>query len=258
MNRYTSIAEYYDAENERLEMLRRDVPFFLKHVPKRRRLNVLEFAGGTARAAIPIAQAGYRVVGVERDPAMLTIGKRKRDAVGLKDRDLKLIRCDVLKMKLGRRFDRVCIFFNTLLAFTTLDQQDRLLANVRRHLKPAGRFWLDIFHPDHGMLAERHSREIESHAFYVPELDRTVVMNADVRRDMSRQWMLVTFNYQWFDHRGRERRQQASFEMTAVFPRELRLLLERNGFAIDKLYGNYDGSALGPDSPRMIASCRLA
>jgi SAM-dependent methyltransferase len=258
MNRYTSIAEYYDAENERLELLRRDVPFFLKHVPKRKRLSVLELACGTARAAIPIAQARHAVVGVERDPAMLAIGKRKRDAVGLTDRDLELIRGDVLTMKLGRKFDRVCIFFNTMLAFTTLDQQDRLLRSVRRHLKPAGRFWLDIFHPDHGMLAERHSREIESHAFYVPELDRTVAMNADVRRDMSRQWMLVTFNYRWFDNRGRDRHQRAAFEMTAIFPRELQLLLERNGFLIAKLYGNYDGSALGPDSPRMIASCRLA
>src|SRR6185312_8747329 len=155
------------------------------------------------------------------------------------------------------RFDRVCIFFNTLLAFTTLELQDRLLQNVRRHLKPAGRFWLDVFHPDHGMLAERHSREIESHVFHVPELDRTVGMSADVRRDMSRQWMLVSFNYLWFDDRGREHKQRASFEMTAIFPRELRLLLERNGLLIDRLYGNYDGSALGPDSPRMIASCRL-
>src|SRR6185437_5634640 len=237
-------------------MLRLDVPLFLKHIPKRRRMNVLELACGTARAAIPIAQAGHNVVGVERDPAMLAIARRKRDSVCLSENELKLIRGDVLNINIGRTFDRVCIFFNTLLAFTTLKQQDRLLANVRRHLKPSGRFWLDIFHPDHGMLAERHSRNLESHVFYVPELDRTVAMSADVRRDMSRQWMLVTFDYSWFDHRGRKRRQRAEFEMTAIFPRELQLLLERNGFVIDKLYGNYDGSALGIDSPRMIASCR--
>ena len=42
-------------------------------------------------------------------------------------------------------FDRVCIFFNTLLAFVTLEQLDRVLQNARLHLKPNGRFWLDIF-----------------------------------------------------------------------------------------------------------------
>src|SRR6185312_16837035 len=105
------------------EMLRRDVPFFLKQLPKRRKLSVLELASGTARAAIPIAQAGYHVVGVERDPAMLAIGKRKRDSVGLTNRQLQLLRGDALNINLGQRFDRVCIFFNTLLAFTTLELQ---------------------------------------------------------------------------------------------------------------------------------------
>ena len=93
-------------------------------------MSILELATGTARAAIPIAQAGHTVVGIERDPAMLAIAKRKRDAVGLTDRQLNLIRGDVLTAKLGRKFDRVCIFFNTLLAFTTLQQQDKRLQNV--------------------------------------------------------------------------------------------------------------------------------
>jgi ubiquinone/menaquinone biosynthesis C-methylase UbiE len=257
MNRYTSIAEYYDAENERLGMLQRDVPFFLKQIPARRKLSILELAAGTARAAIPIAQAGHQVVGVERDSKMLAIAKRKQDAVGLTDRQLNLIRGDVLTMNLRRKFDRVAIFFNTLLAFTTLDQQDRLLQNVRRHLKRNGRFWVDIFHPDHSMLAERHSKKLESSSFYVPALDRTVAMSVDVRRDMSRQWMDIVFNYKWFDSRGREHRQRARFEMTAIFPRELQLLLEGNGFKIDKLYGDYDGKPLTASSPRMIASCRI-
>ena len=43
--------------------------------------------------------------------------------------------------------------------------------------------------------------------------------------------------------------------MTYVFPRELQLLLERNGLQIERLFGNYDGSPVGIDSPRMIARC---
>jgi hypothetical protein len=108
------------------------------------------------------------------------------------------------------------------------------------------------------MLAESHSRRLDPYTFYVPALDRTVSMDVDVLRDMSRQWMKVTFNYKWFDARGREHRERASFDMTPIFPRELQILLERNGFKIDKLYGNYDGKPLKQDSPRMIASCRLA
>ena len=36
-------------------------------------------------------------------------------------------------------------------------------------------------------------------------------------------------------------------------PISLRLLLERNGFELKHLYGDYDGSELSADSPRMIS-----
>src|SRR5688572_20358017 len=95
MKSYRAIAEYYDPENERLAWLQRDVPFFLKQLPKKRQ-SVLELACGTARAVIPIAQAGHRVVGVDYAEDMLDIARRKRDGVGLRDRDLKLIEADAL------------------------------------------------------------------------------------------------------------------------------------------------------------------
>jgi SAM-dependent methyltransferase len=258
MNRYESIAEYYDPENDRHEMLRRDVPFFLRQLPKRRRLLILELCAGTARAAIPIAQAGHEVVGVERDPAMLAIARRKRDVVGLTERELKLIRGDVLTMNLRRRFDRIAIFFNTFLAFPTLEQQDRLLQKVRRHLKSSGRFWIDIFQPDPALLVERHSKDLEVVGFHVPQLGRTVVGSTEVRRDISRQHMLVTDHYTWFDSVGHEHRERRSFEMTFIFPRELQILLERNGFKIEQLFGGHDGKPLRAGSPRLIASCRIA
>src|SRR5690349_2073854 len=118
-------------------MLRHDVPFFLGQLPKRRQ-DVLELAVGTGRAAIPIAQAGHRVVGVDYVQDMLDIARRKRDSVGLGDRQLKLVRQDALRLKLNEKFDWILILFNTLLAFTTLEELDQLLQNVRRHLKPRG------------------------------------------------------------------------------------------------------------------------
>ena len=84
MKRYRAIAEYYDAENADEPMLQQDVPFFLGQLPRRRQ-QVLELAVGTGRAAVPIAQAGHRVVGVDYADDMLAIARRKRDAGGLGD-----------------------------------------------------------------------------------------------------------------------------------------------------------------------------
>ena len=255
MKRYRAIAQYYDAENARHEMLKHDVPFFLGQLPKKRRQDILELAVGTARAAIPLAQAGHRVTGIDYVPDMLDIARRKRDAVGLSDRQLTLIRQDALKLNLRKKFDWILILFNTLLAFTTLEELDQLLQGVRRHLKPRGRFWLDVFNPDYARFARDSERGIERDVFHVPELDRTVFRQSDITRDMADQRMRVTFRYQWFDAFGRTKREQFAFDMTCIFPRELQLLLERNGLQIEHLWGNYDGGAFNRNSPRMIARC---
>ena len=56
-------------------------------------------------------------------------------------------------------------------------------------------------------------------------------------------------------HLARQHREKNSFQMTWLFPREMQLLLERNGLRIEHLFGNYDGSPLVAQSPRMIVRC---
>ena len=254
MSTYHAIADYYDAEYEARDMLAQDVPFFLGHLPKRAQ-SVLELAVGTARAAIPIAQAGHRVVGTDYDARMIAIAKRKRDSIGISEQNLKLLRQDVLRLNLRQKFDWVCIFFNTLVNFTTLQQQDRLLQGVRKHLKRSGQFWLDIFNPDLLLLARARSANLDPVLFYVPHLDRVVSRTTEIRPDPVNQRQHVTFHYRWFD-RGDERHERVEFDLTFFFPRELRLLVERNGMQIESIYGNYDGSKLTNDSPRIIACCK--
>jgi ubiquinone/menaquinone biosynthesis C-methylase UbiE len=255
MRKYRAIAEYYDAEYADKAMLQEDVPFLLQHLSKKRQ-DILELCVGTARAAIPLAQAGHRVVGVDYADDMLAIAKRKRNAVGLTDRELKLVRQDVTKLRLNQKFDWACILFNTLLAFVTLEQQDALLSGVVKHLTKGGRLWIDIFQPNLHLLAQSAARGVDGHAFYVHELERAVYQTTDIDRDPAEQRQTVTFRYQWFDRNGNAKKEKHSFDMTFMFPRELRLLVERHGMRIEKLYGNYDGSAMDADSPRMIAMCR--
>jgi ubiquinone/menaquinone biosynthesis C-methylase UbiE len=254
---YRAIAEYYDPENEGHAVLQQDVPFFLGQLPKRGGQSILELAVGTARAAIPVAQAGHRVVGVDYAKDMLAIARRKRDGVGLTERQLSLVHGDLLdpKLDLGRRFDWVCLFFNTFLAFTTLPQQDAVLRAVRRHLKPRGRFWLDVFQPDVVRLAQEKSADLDPTLFHVPRFDRVVMKTTDVVRNPTAQTQRITFRYRWLTPDGVEQRAAREFDMTFIFPRELQILLERNGLRVERLFGNYDGSALDVNSPRMIVRC---
>jgi hypothetical protein len=75
--------------------------------------------------------------------------------------------------------------------------------------------------------------------------------------DLVKQIQEVTFNYSWFDENGERKRERLVFEMTWLFPRELKIMLERNGFSLQHLYGDYEGEDLKNDSARMIAVARL-
>jgi SAM-dependent methyltransferase len=255
MKRYRAIAHYYDAEYESLPMLQDDVPFFLEQIPRRRQ-RVLELACGTGRASIPIAQAGHRVTGVDYAQDMLELALHKRDSVGISERQLQLIHADALKLDLAERFDVVCVFFNTFLNFVTLEEQDQLLQVARKHLRPRGRLWIDIFQPNLSILAQRDHEELEPGSFYVPALDRSVSRTTEIRGDQSRQLQKITYHYCWFDESGQPHHQKLKFQLTYLFPRELRLLLERNGFALKQLWGDYDAGPLQHHSPRMI-SCSV-
>ena len=78
----------------------------------------------------------------------------------------------------------------------------------------------------------------------------------DIRRDPSKQLQRIVFNYRWFDADGDEHHEKSEFDLTFMFPRELQMLLERNGFRLERIYGDYDGSTLNADSPRMITIAR--
>lgn len=248
---YRAIADFYDAEYEQSEMLRRDVPFLLRHLPKKP-CDLLEMAVGGGRAAIPIAQSGHRVTGVDYDRDMIAIARRKRDFVGLTDRELKLITGNALSVNLRKKFDWVVILFNTLQNFTTLKTLDQFLGNCRRHLKPTGRLWIDIAHPVPELLTRQHWDKLDPVQFEDPATGRTITRTLSITLEDHQPVQHMQFVYTWREGK-KTRRQTIDFDMTWIWPREMQLLLERNGFHVMKQFGDHDGSPIGADSSRIIS-----
>lgn len=262
---YKAIPEYYDPEYAHLEYLQRDVPFVMERLgrgPKK----ILELAVGTGRAAIPLAQAGHRVVGVDYDAGVLAIAERKRGFVGLTPRELELRVGDMRTVALRQRFDAVLLLFNTFLTLTTTAAQLEVMGVCRRHLVRGGRLFLDVFNPDLSLIAERQSYGLDPVTFHVPGLDgeagRTVSRTADLEDVASEdgaseegQVRRVTFHYRWFQQ-GTERYKRVAFEMTWMLPREMRLLLETAGFEVEEMAGDYDGSPVEAGSGRIIVVAR--
>lgn len=251
MKTYRPIARFYDAEYADLPMLQEDTAFLIHALPRAVK-SVLVLACGSGRSAIPLAESGRRVVGVDIDADMIARAEQKRDSVGLSAKQLRFECQDVTKLKLNETFDAAVLMFNGLLMFTTLEQQDAVMEGIRRHLKPRGMIWIDVFNPDTHRIAEEYEENADVRLFHVEELGLSVQRVTHVSATSTPQVRRTRFEYRWHE-RGRMRQAKIDFEMTYMFPRELRMLVERHGFGIDGMWGDYDGSEISVESPRLIA-----
>lgn len=91
---------------------------------------VLDAGCGTGRVAVELARRGIDVVGVDIDPGMLDVARRKAP-------ELTWVEHDLCSVDLGRRFDVVVAAGNVMI-FLTPGTARAVVANLARHLAPEG------------------------------------------------------------------------------------------------------------------------
>lgn len=250
---YRAHPDFYDAENESLDFLHRDVAFYLSMLPRKSQ-RLISLACGNGRTVFPLAEAGHHVTGVDYDRKMLDHAVARRDAIGMSARHAKFVEADLRSMKLKEKFDHASIFFNSFLLFTTTDDQLAVLKNVLNALKQGGSIWIDTFNPDLARIAEPEVDDADPRVFFVPSLQTSVTRLTSIRASKQSQVRDVTFHYLWHDKSGRERKTSSKFSLTYLFPRELDLLLRHAGFQKIEMWGDYNSTAqLKSDSRRIIA-----
>jgi SAM-dependent methyltransferase len=255
MKTYRAIPQFYDDEYADLEMLGHDVGYLLAKI-RTPPADVLMLACGTGRAAIPVAQAGHRVLGVDIDPAMIETAVSKRDSARVAAKYLRFEVGDLLSWSTRERFDHAAILFNSFLLFTTIEEQDRVLGVAQRQLRKGGTLLVDVFNPDLARIADDDAQNADVRIFFSQSLNTTIQRVTHVRSTRRPQVRETIFHYSWFDERQRRKTKTLRFELTYLFAREMTLLLERNGFAIESIVGDYDGSPVDADSARIIAHAR--
>lgn len=98
----------------------------------------LEFAIGTGRIALPLAQRGIRVDGIELSAAMIARLRSKPGGAGL-----AVIRGDMARASTTGRYALVYLVFNTIYNLLTQDDQVRCFENAARHLADDGCFVIE-------------------------------------------------------------------------------------------------------------------
>lgn len=103
---------------------------------------VLELGIGTGRVALPLAERGVRVAGIDLSGAMV---RRLREKPGGADLDVTI--GDFATATVEGTFGLAYLVFNTIMNLTTQDEQVACFRNAARHLTPGGRFVVEVMVP---------------------------------------------------------------------------------------------------------------
>lgn len=100
--------------------------------------DILEFAIGTGRIALPLAERGHTVHGIELSKAMVAQLRKKETAA-----PLPVTIGDMTKTRVPGQFSLVFLVFNTIENLVTQDAQVECFLNASKHLEIGGRFVIE-------------------------------------------------------------------------------------------------------------------
>ncbi|MEO9827467.1 MAG: class I SAM-dependent methyltransferase [Paracoccaceae bacterium] len=104
--------------------------------------DILEFAIGTGRIALPLVERAARVKGIELSKAMVAKLREKES-----DPPMEVVIGDMTKERVAGEFSLVFLVFNTIDNLTTQEAQIACFENAARHLNSSGRFLVETLLP---------------------------------------------------------------------------------------------------------------
>ncbi len=243
-------ARLYELDDGRLTD---DIPLYLGFAGKTGG-PVVELGVGAGRVALPLAQAGYAVTGLDISPPMLKRGQERLRAQGLTSR-VDLIYADFRDPPLAsQRFALAFCAYNAFLHLIDGADQMRALRAWWRLLKPGGLLVVDVENPQLeglALLALQQGFEPEE-TLEDPATGEMIHKSTRAEVDLSDQVIRFWREYRGEDAKGPWRVEQR-FEIRILFQRELALLLACAGYQDLRFYGDYDLNPWEPGSARIIA-----
>jgi SAM-dependent methyltransferase len=194
----------------------------------------LELAIGTGRIAVPLAQRGVPVHGIELSNAMVA---RLRDKPGAEQIGVTI--GDFTTTKVDGAFAVAYLVFNTIMNVTTQAGQVATFRNVAAHLEPGGCFVVEVGIPDLQWLPPGEtSRPFDLSSDHVG-LDEYDVANQGLRShhfslvDGSWQYLMMPFRYVW--------------------PSELDLMAELAGMALRDRWSDWNREPFTSESRKHVS-----
>jgi SAM-dependent methyltransferase len=232
-----------------------DLPFY-HALAQAQGAYVLEVACGSGRVVVPLAAAGFQVVGIDASGPMLAIARQKIEAAGCQ---ATLVQADMRSFDLNRAdFDLAVVAVKSFAYLTETHGQLACLQAIHRHLRPGGVLAIDLMHPRPEWIAAERGSMRDDLLQRVPESGFTLSrIESVLSTDLAAQVRVIRSIYEVIDDRGavlEKRFVEWPYRWTHRF--EAEHLLERTGFIVEGVYGGYQREPFTSASSAMLFVAR--
>ena len=203
-------------------------------------ITILELGAGTGLISRKLAGLGHNVTAADPSDAMLDFGRRQEggEAVRWTNATAQSFSSDL-------RFDYIFMTGHAFQVLLTDQDINSTLQNVHRHLADGGLFAFESRNPDHDWRSQWDKRELE---ILTPE--GTVLQSTN--------WRSFDGTILHFDHTydfGDEKHVSKS-QLRFTLHDDLARLVEKEGFDVSALCGDWDSSPFVASSAEIIIQAR--
>jgi SAM-dependent methyltransferase len=199
----------------------------------------LELAIGTGRVAVPLAEAGVSVTGIELSRPMVDQLRTKVDGEAV-----PVVLGDMASARAPGEYSLVYLVFNTISNLLTQAQQVACFRNAAAHLSAGGRFVIELWVPELRVLPPGQDATV-GHV----EPGYVLLDTYDVLRQQ-----VVSHHFRFGDgHEAQLFRSPHRY----IWPAELDLMAQLAGFELESRHADWTGTEFTADSASHVSVYRL-
>ncbi|WP_405854497.1 class I SAM-dependent methyltransferase [Streptomyces sp. NBC_01515] len=199
----------------------------------------LEFAIGTGRVAVPLAERGVPVAGIELSEPMVEQLRTKAD-----EATIPVIIGDMATTVAPGTYSLVYLVYNTISNLLTQAEQVECFRNAARHLTPGGRFVIELWVPELRKLPPGQTATV-----WRTDSDYIGLDTYDTLRQH-----VVSHHFRF------DETEQAQLERSPhryIWPAELDLMAQLAGFELESRHGDWSGAEFTAESRSHVSVYRV-
>jgi SAM-dependent methyltransferase len=203
----------------------------------------LEFAVGTGRVAVPLAQRGVAVAGIELSRPMIDQLRTKAD-----DGTVPVVLGNMITARAPGEYSLVYLVYNTISNLLTQEEQVECFRNAARHLGRGGRFVVELWVPQLRTLPPGQAATVFRAEPGYLGLDTYDVLDQQ-----------VVSHHVRFDPDAGGVAQARLFRSSHryIWPAELDLMGRLAGLVLESRHADWTGTPFTAESPSHVSVYRL-